>query len=234
MSTIVSQVEAKITEIGTALSEAIASKPLSRAMRAETWGDHYRAEYSPFEQALVKGQLSKAGYADLLLQVWFVYDALERAAERLKDDPIAGQFHITELHRKLAVEADLEFYVGAKWRDQLEALACTVEYVQRIDQATPIQFVAHHYTRYLADLSGGMFIDMAIKDAYGLDMDGRRYYQFTEIDSPTEFKNAYRGTLDALAITPEQKEQLCHEVMLAYEFNIAMGTELGTKHLVAA
>ena len=204
------------------------SKPLSAVLRSSTWRSHTRAEYSPFEVALVQGVLPKAAYAELMAQTLFIYQAIEECAAAFTDDPIAGPFCFAELTRIPAIEADLAFYFGPEWRDLIAPLPITSEYTARIRAVAaegPERFVAHHYTRYLADLSGGVAIDGAITRAYGLEEDGRRFYVF-DIPDFDAFKGTYRGLLDQLPLTVDQQVALIDEAAIAYEFNIALVNDL--------
>jgi heme oxygenase len=216
-------IEERILDLDAA--ERLKTEPLSKVLRDVTWGSHERAEFGEFEQALIHGKLRREVYAVLLAQSYVVYSAIEEEAERLADDPIASQVIFPEVHRAEAVALDLEFYLGSNWRDELEILPITAAYVERIHAAAaegPAGYIAHNYTRYLADLSGGFVIDKAITGAYSLEVDGRRLYIFDGIDQPTAFKQTYRGILDTLDLTFEQKTKLIEEALIAYEFNIKL------------
>lgn len=215
------------------LREELQSKPLSRLLRRDTWPDHERAQYSPFELALAGGTISSAAYRDLLAQVLPVYIALEERGEELRDDPIAGQTYLPEVLRTKAVEADLDFY-WPTWRVEASMLPVTQEYVARVREATPVRFVAHHYNRYLADLSGGLMIAAALKKAWNLNGGGLRYYEFSEISDANTWKDAYRAMLDGLPLDLDGKLELIGEVMVAYEYNIEMADRLAETYLTPA
>lgn len=218
-----------------AVLDKITAKPLSKVMRRETWSDHARAEYSTFEQSLVQGELSIEAYREMLAQTYPLYVALEARAAELADDPVAGPIITDTLNRAEKIAADLDFYYQARdWRTEVELYPVTQEYVARIRSADPVTFVAHHYTRYLADLSGGLMIDTAIKQAYELDLDGRRYYDFDQIPDPVAFKKSYRETLDNLPVEAEDKRRIVEEVMVAYEYNIELIHELEQRFLANA
>jgi len=216
-------IEERILDLEAA--ERLKTEPLSKVLRDLTWGSHERAEFGEFEQALVKGKLKRDVYAVLLAQSYVVYAAIEEEAERLADDPLASQVIFPEVHRAEAVARDLEHYLGPDWRNQLDILPITEAYVERIHAAAaegPAGYIAHNYTRYLADLSGGFVIDKAITQAYSLDVDGRHLYIFDGIDQPTVFKQNYRGILDTLDLDFDQKCRLVEEALITYEFNIKL------------
>lgn len=234
MSKILEEAKEKMTAMRDKLAGELERKPLSRMLRRDTWPDHERAQYSPFELALAGGTIPKDAYVHLLTQVLPVYRALEERIETLKDDPIAGQVYFPELNRGDSVEADIEFLAGPDWRQDVEMLDVTREYIERVLTCEPVQFVAHHYNRYLADLSGGLIIGGAIKRAWNLDLDGVRYYDFDKIEDANAFKDVYRSRLDGLPIDIDGKITLIQEVIASYEYNIVMTAILAERYLEPA
>src|SRR5688572_29291552 len=149
---------------------------LSVRLRSGTRADHDAAQGSGFLDALTAGTLPRQAYADLVAQHWFIYETLERAAEVMAGDPVAGAFVFPELTRLPALNADIAALFGPE--PQLSELPATQEYCERLRAVAfdrPWGFIAHHYTRYLGDLSGGQYLGPAIARAYGLDGDGHRF-----------------------------------------------------------
>ncbi|MDG4830882.1 biliverdin-producing heme oxygenase [Solwaraspora sp. WMMD1047] len=209
----------------------------STRLREATWSDHRAAEAPPVLTALVGGELDRAGYARLAAQHYFIYRALEECAGPMRDDPVAGGFVDERLTRLPSLVADLEFLVGADWDGRISPGAATRAYVARIREvcdAGPVGFVAHHYTRYLGDLSGGLFIGRGITRAYGLtDGRGVAFYRFEAIGDPRAYKAAYRRRLDDLRLSEPQRAALIEEVVVAYRHNTAVLAELGSELLDA-
>lgn len=171
--------------------------------------------------ALTAGELPLEGYAALAVQQHAVYAVLEQAADVMSADPVAGLFVADELTRLGALEADLEFILGPSWRDVCVTPA-TEDYCDRLRDVCftwPAGFVAHHYTRYLGDLSGGQVIGAAVARAYGLGEDGVRFYRFVRIRTPKAFKDRYRGLLDAAPWDARERERVIDEVLVAYALN---------------
>lgn len=233
MSEILTRVEETKKRMAPKLREELERKPLSRLLRRESWPDHERAQYSPFEVALAEGTIGRDAYRDLLAQVHPVYLALERRESELAGNSLAARVIFPELHRSTAVAADLDFY-WPQWRTEATTLPVTKEYVARIGGTEPVQFVAHHYNRYLADLSGGLMICDALRKAWSLDGDGLRYYDFPGIPDADAFKQNYRAILDGLPLDVDGKMALIGEVMVAYEYNIEMAGVLGARYLEPA
>ncbi|HEX9776346.1 MAG TPA: biliverdin-producing heme oxygenase [Actinomycetota bacterium] len=234
MSVILERAAKNMERIEPKLRADVDSKPISALLRRDTWADHERAQYSPFEMALAMGTISVEGHGALMAQVYPVYKALEERIATLADDPIVGQFHIDELNRVPFIEADLAFYYGDDWRDKIESFPTTDEYVERIMTVDTTGFVAHHYTRYMADLSGGLMIVAALKKSWGEDHGGLTYYDFSSVGDSVGFKNAYRQALDELPLDADGKVALVSEVMVAYEMNIEMASILEQQYLEPA
>jgi heme oxygenase len=137
----------------------VAVIPFSKALRERTWSGHGDSEGAAFMSDLMTGKGTREDYIALVAQHYFVYEALETAAAVFADDPEAAPFLSDQLTRLPALEADLTFLLGDGWRDAIAPLPTTVRYVDRITGIAADRwaggFVAHHYTRYLGDLSGG-------------------------------------------------------------------------------
>ncbi|GGK96322.1 biliverdin-producing heme oxygenase [Mangrovihabitans endophyticus] len=205
-----------------------ADSPLSARVRADTRTDHDAAQRSGFLDALAAGRLPRAAYTDLAAQHWHIYRALEQAAARMAADPVAGRFVAAELTRVPALTADLHFLAGRRWHRRLAALPATLAYRRRLHEVAavhPPSFVAHHYTRYMGDLSGGQYLGPVIARAYGLDGDGHRFFVFDGVD-PAAFRAGYRRLLDAAPWGGAEQDTFLDEVAVAYRLTIDVLDEL--------
>lgn len=204
--------------------------PFSTALRERSSGAHSGSEHAGFMADLMKGAGSREDYIALVAQHWFIYDALEAAAATMKNDPVASVFITEKLTRLPAIEADLAFLIGDDWRERITALPETERYAARIAEvgdSWPGGFVAHHYTRYLGDLSGGLFIGKIMARQFGFDTNGIGFYLFAEIADPKAFKEVYREQLDAAPWDGAERERVIDEVLAAYEFNTELFRGLG-------
>ena len=205
--------------------------PFSTTLRERSASAHNTSEHAGFMAELLRGKRSRDDYVALVVQHWFIYEALESATERMRHDPIVAPFTSGKLTRLPALEADLEFLIGADWRERIAPLPTTRRYVDRIRRvgATwPGGFVAHHYTRYLGDLSGGLFIGKVIARQFGFEANGVGFYLFDDIADPGAFKDVYREQLDAAPWDAEERERVIDEVLLAYRFNTELFDDLGS------
>lgn len=203
--------------------------PFSAALRERSSSAHSSSERSGFMADLLEGAGTREDYIALVAQHWFIYDALESAAERMRRDPVASVFISDKLTRLPALEADLAFLLGDDWRERISPLPTTRAYVERIRQvgATwPGGFVAHHYTRYLGDLSGGLFIGRLMARRFGFETNGIGFYLFDEIADPRAFKEVYREQLDAAPWDADEQERVIGEVLRAYRYNTELFEDL--------
>ena len=91
----------------------------------------------------------------------------------------------------------------------------------------PELLVAHAYTRYLGDLSGGPILRRITARAFGLVGDaGLAFYAFPEIADLPSFKLDYRSRLDELPVDEALTEELIAEACRAFELNGAIFKEL--------
>ncbi|MET9499214.1 biliverdin-producing heme oxygenase [Streptomyces sp. NPDC006552] len=204
----------------------------STLIRTASHEQHTEAETSTFMSDLLGGGLGVDAYARYTEQLWFVYAALEEDAARLARDEVAGPFVRPELLRLPELERDLAHLRGTGWRERVSALPATAAYAARIRECArswPAGYVAHHYTRYLGDLSGGQIIRDKAERTWGFAHkgDGVRFYVFERVGNPAAFKRAYRELLDAIAVDELDKQRVVAECKAAFALNTGVFRALG-------
>jgi len=204
--------------------------PFSQALRERTWTNHGDSEGADFMKDLMTGKGTREDYVALVAQHFFIYEAIEAAAAQFADDATAAPFITPQLTRLPAIEDDLEFLIGPAWREQIFPLPTTARYVGRVHEIASEGwaggFIAHHYTRYLGDLSGGQFIRTLMQRQFGFETNGVGFYLFDQIAKPKEFKETYRDQLDAVSWDEAERERVISEVVTAYGFNTALFVDL--------
>ncbi|MGV8895035.1 MAG: heme oxygenase (biliverdin-producing) [Rhodoglobus sp.] len=204
--------------------------PFSQALRDRTRTNHGESEGADFMNDLMTGTGTRDDYIALVAQHYFIYSAIEAAATQFADDPIAARFITPQLTRLPALEADLEFLLGTGWRHAITPLPTTEHYVSRIAEVTTEGwaggFIAHHYTRYLGDLSGGQVIRTLMQRQFGFETNGVGFYLFDQIAKPREFKDTYREQLDQAGWDSAERDRVIDEVVTAYRFNTDLFVDL--------
>ncbi|WP_406860589.1 biliverdin-producing heme oxygenase [Streptomyces sp. HUAS MG47] len=213
--------------------------PFSTLIRTASHQQHTEAESSGFMTDLLGGRLGVDAYARYTEQLWFVYRALEEGAEALRTDLVAGPFIRPELFRTAALEQDLAHLRGPGWRAGVSPLPATTAYADRVASCArewPAGYVAHHYTRYLGDLSGGQIIRDRAERTWGFARkgDGVRFYVFDDIANPAAFKRGYRELLDAVHADDLEKQRIVDECKRAFDYNGAMFRELADEFPMSA
>jgi heme oxygenase len=207
----------------------------STRLRRATMVEHREAETRSFISRLMAGAVPMAGFAALTAQYLAVYRELEAAADRMRSEtgPLraeAAGFADPALTRVPSLEADLAHLYGPDWESTVTVLDSTRAYADRLRvlaAGSPTHFIAHHYVRYLGDLSGGQMIGRTLSNLYGLDESGTSFYRFDKITDARAYKIAYRQRLNALNLPEDEATTLIDEAQLAFRYNAAVFVELG-------
>lgn len=222
-----------ITARGTEQVEGFAAQ-----LRGGTRAAHERAEGTGFVAALTAGSLDRPAIAAYTAALHTVYVALELTAVAMARRPVASRFVDRALERVPALERDLDVLVGADWRDRVQGGPAATAYRDHVLEVCPRSeeaFVAHHYTRYLGDLSGGRIVGAMLAKHYGLDgTTGLAFYEFPDIPEPVPYKRRYRDLLDAVPWDEGQRQASVAEANVAFELNARLLDELGANFVAPA
>ncbi|ACQ82114.1 Heme oxygenase [Beutenbergia cavernae DSM 12333] len=221
----------------TTLTPATDLDSLSTRLREATRPEHEHAETRGFVTDLMSGALGRDAYVDLATQHHAIYSALEDVESAMAGDAVGATFVFGELARVASLEADLAVLRGPDWRTDVRLLPSTQEYGARIRSAGSAwsgHYLAHAYTRYLGDLSGGQIVRRMLERHYGLADDELTFYAFPSIAKPKVFKDGYRARIDAAPYSPAEGAEIVAEVRRAFAFNSALFTQLGEVHHAAA
>lgn len=203
---------------------------LASKLREGTKKSHTMAENVGFIKCFLKGTVEKSSYRKLVSDLYFVYSAMEEEMDRLKDHPIVSRIYFPELHRKQSLEQDLAYYYGSGWQTQVKPSAPAQEYVERIHevgQTAPELLVAHSYTRYLGDLSGGQILRGIAERGMNLsEGEGTAFYTFSQITDEKAFKANYRQAMNELPVDEAGCDRIVDEANDAFHLNMKMFQEL--------
>jgi heme oxygenase (biliverdin-producing, ferredoxin) len=202
------------------------SNQFASQLREGTHQSHTLSENTAFMKCFLKGKVTQKPFGKLLGNLYFVYSALEEALAKHKDHPVVSKIYFTELNRKESLEQDLAFYYGENWQGIIEPSDAGRTYVARINEVSNTQpelLVAHAYTRYLGDLSGGQGLKRIVRSSIELPADqGTSFYEFKQLptfDEQKDFKINYRNCLDSLPIDDTMAEKIIAEANYAFKLN---------------
>ncbi|XP_036408343.1 heme oxygenase 1a isoform X1 [Megalops cyprinoides] len=206
-------------------------RDLSEQIKTVTKDSHVRAENTELMLSYQRGQITLPQYKLLLCSLYEIYKALEEELDRNSSHPgVAPIYFPQELARLQALERDLEYVLGQDWRERVIVPAATHRYTQRLRQIggeNPVLLVAHAYTRYLGDLSGGQVLGRITQKSMGLRSgEGLSFFSFPGVTSPHRFKQLYRSRMNSIELTEEQREGVLQEAVRAFEFNIEVFDDL--------
>lgn len=205
---------------------------LAEQLRQGTTKSHSMAENVSFVKSFLGGVVDKKSYRTLVANLYFVYSAIEKEMFNNRNHPSISLIYFSELNRKKSLEKDLEYYYGLEWRELIRPSLVTQTYVDRIHNIgknQPELLIAHAYTRYMGDLSGGQILKNIAKNAMKLSEDeGTEFYIFRHVDNEKEFKKMYRDTLDLLPVTDNQINLIISEANIAFNLNMKMFQELNS------
>ncbi|XP_035263009.1 heme oxygenase-like [Anguilla anguilla] len=204
---------------------------LSEQIKSVTKDSHVRAENTELMLSYQKGQISLQQYKLLLCSLHEIYRALEEELDRNSSHPgVAPIYFPQELARLESLEKDLEYFYGQHWRERVIVPAATHRYAQRLRQVgkeNPEFLVAHAYTRYLGDLSGGQVLGRITQKSLGLSGgEGLSFFSFPGVTSPNRFKQLYRSRMNSVELSQEAREGVLEEAVRAFECNIEVFDDL--------
>nr|WDB00673.1 heme oxygenase [Cavernulicola chilensis] len=203
---------------------------LATQLREGTSKSHSMAENVSFVKSFLGGAVDKKSYRKLVANLYFVYQAIEEEMNFHKENSILSPIFYPELFRKESLSKDLEFYYGPKWQQEISPSRATQVYISRIHQISqnqPELLVAHAYTRYLGDLSGGQILKRIAQRAMNLQgKEGTAFYNFDKIGDEIQFKKEYRDNLNNLNISSKLAQEIVSEANVAFTLNMKMFQEL--------
>lgn len=218
----------EILHLGPGPAESV--PPLSQKLRTGTRKAHRWVERLAFVRGFLRGLLDLGSYLQLLRDLHAVYGALEAGLRGNAAHPIVGPLVRPELFRQEALAADLDFlHRGPDWR-QLPLSPGGLAYTGHLRQLAmhdPALLVAHCYTRYFGDLSGGPILRRMAGLALRLDdRGGLRFYDFPHLPDPAAYKAELRRCLDALPLSPGEQAALVREATRAFSLSGALFSAL--------
>lgn len=206
-------------------------EPFSARLKASTATIHDEVEHTTFMVDLMGGRLDARAYALLLKQYEVIYDVLEQKSREFAEDTIFAGFYDTNLFRHERIVWDLQELTSS---DQFrlsdvdlpltrsaEAYAAHLAGIE-----SPEQLIAHHYTRYLGDLSGGQAIGALMARHYALPTSALTMWDFAELGKTKPYKDAYRLRLNDIAGTGGDEQTVIDETMTAFRLNGELLSEL--------
>jgi len=212
---------------------------LAEALKMGTAISHQAAEDVHFVRNFIRGKIDRELFARLVLSMYHVYLVLEESLEEHAPHHFALCHFPDELFRTDALREDVEFWHGKVPEDERKednntsscspATSAYLDRIRYLSKYDPLLLLAHSYTRYMGDLSGGKILERVARRALHLGKDGDdglAFYRFEKISSPKVFKDGFRKALDDLNLNPKQIQKLVVEANIAFCLNMRIFQEL--------
>ncbi|MGT2435204.1 biliverdin-producing heme oxygenase [Bradyrhizobium betae] len=183
---------------------------------------HAEAERTGIIRSLLRGEASRAGYILLLRNLLPAYRAMEHGLERHSGSPGIELLSRYRLARAHAIESDLAALCGERWIEDVPLLAAGDIYAERVARAAEgdgMRLIAHAYTRYLGDLSGGQILQRLLARTLELRPSELTFYDFAHSDLEV-LKADYRRALDDAGATAPDSQIVVEEGAIAFSMNI--------------
>jgi heme oxygenase len=210
---------------GAECARATAPAELVHVLRERTQALHRKAERTGIINEVLRGRATRYGYAMLLRNLLPAYQNLEHGLGRYQGKPGVGGAARAEVYRAAALRSDLVALYGNRWEDLLPLLPEGEQYATRVSAAAHGQgerLIAHAYTRYLGDLSGGQIMKRMLAGLLNLEPSELSFYDFPDIADLELFKHAYRHALNCAATEISDLDVVVNEAMTAFELNVAV------------
>ncbi|MGD0120491.1 MAG: biliverdin-producing heme oxygenase [Candidatus Binatus sp.] len=184
---------------------------------------HVEAERTGIIRELLRGSPTRDGYILLLRNLLPAYQAMEQGLARHIETPGIGALARYRLDRAPAIESDLVVLYGVAWHRDVPLLPAGDNYARCIKEAAQgngSRLIAHAYTRYLGDLSGGLILRRLLTQSLELRPAELSFYDFPKYPDLAALKSAYREALDRAGRLAGDLKTVVEEGALAFTFNI--------------
>jgi heme oxygenase (biliverdin-producing, ferredoxin) len=193
------------------------------ALYLRTKALHLEAERTGIIRDLLRGDASRDGYVLLLRNLLPAYQAMEHGLERHRGSTILKTLANYRLDRAPAIESDLTALCGTRWSDDIPLLPAGEIYARRITEAAKgngAKLIAHAYTRYLGDLSGGQILQRLLTRSLKLRPAELSFYDFPGLSDLDALKADYREALDQAGTLAGDPDAVIEEGAVAFLLNI--------------
>ncbi len=185
---------------------------------------HAEAERSGIIRELLRGQASREDYILLQRNLLPAYQALELGLERHRDKAALAALATYRLDRAPALEADLNVLCHGDF-SAVPLLPAGKAYAERIAtcaEGDGARLIAHAYTRYLGDLSGGQILKRLLAAKPGLQQSELSFYDFPAYPDLDALKSDYRNAIDRAGSLAGSPQQIVEEGAVAFTLNIEL------------
>jgi heme oxygenase len=203
------------------MADSTAPVSVVTALYTSTKSLHTDAERSGIIRDMLRGDVSRAGYVLLQRNLLPAYRALEAGLDSHRDTPALAALAKYQLDRASAMESDLNVMCDGDF-SAVPMLPAGEAYMKRIEEAAKGDgelLIAHAYTRYLGDLSGGQILKRLLANKPGLTPEELSFYDFPAYADLAVLKSDYRKALDEAGKLASNPQAIIDEGSVAFQLN---------------
>lgn len=193
---------------------------------------HQAAEEAPFIAELMGGGLGPLAYLDYLRALAPIYLRMESLfLANSEKEPLSYLDHRALDRASLIIEDIKYLEKNLETEERKSPLPSVITYMQVLtDDISPIRLSAHHYIRYLGDLSGGQAIARLVSRHYQIPAEGLNFYKFEGVGDIVFYKKRYRDFLNLIPFNESEREEFLQEVEKLYQLSREIFLDLGKIH----
>lgn len=202
--------------------------PLATQLKTSTDKIHAEITNHPFVEAIFtendKEMLNTSQYFAYLIDLKCIYLALEESIRKsLAKEPRLKAIYFKNLERSEALQKDIQS-LGLSTVNATPSTPAKnyQEHLESLSDTYPLLYVAHSYTRYMADVSGGNIVKGRLEKRWPASM---QFYNFEDVvnehslNSQQEFKSLFKARMNIINITAKELEDLLSETDLAFRLS---------------
>lgn len=196
------------------------ASPITNRLKSDNWDLHQIAERGGTPESMIKGTITRDGFAAYLAQSIHINRALDTAlAQAVAQMPELGELVTDEQSFEPYFSEDLAYYETAEAESLKPGVTRFVEHINKhVD--SPLHIFGLHYVR-LGACNGNRFVARKLRQVFGIDhpTDGMKVHDpFGE--SQRQKWNAFKVGIDAMDLTDAQRDELFEGTRAAYLMTI--------------
>ncbi len=202
---------------------AVDSRPITQRLKEDNWDLHELAEHDRVPQAMVKGEMTRQGYVELLKQLWVVNRGLDAAlvAARATTPVIADLVSDRQLQEQY-LRADLEhFGVDLESIEASDAARAMLGHVETLSRTDAHALFGLHYVREGAN-NGNKFVAMKLRKAWGAEGESGFRYLDPYGKDQRPLWDAWKARLADYPLTEPEKDSVFIGARSMFEQIIAL------------
>jgi len=210
--------------------------PITHRLKSDNWDLHQIAERGGTPEAMIKGTMTREGFAEYLGQSILIHRALDQALDKATEQmPELAKLVLIEQHFEPYFASDLSYYNASESTDPTPGTARFIEHINNhADQ--PLYIFGLHYVR-LGACNGNRFVARKLRMVFGIDHPSDGMMSQDPFGDQQRSKwVTFKDRIDALDLNDAQRDELFNGTRAAYlmTINLDLQEYMDADQLLAA